>query len=163
MVYATCFWHSPKGSSLVLEDQVVQVHQKHLTAFEVWKPACPLSGTSMLTLFMQNDVWCNCSHNTNFQTLRRLFPGRRFSHCADITWQLAHLMWQYQSTDYGATSKARWNIWNVYCHYWWLKKKNKFRSVSKGSQKKFYSFFMLLLQCYDILSVTTAGVYWLMG
>jgi hypothetical protein len=35
--------------------------QKHLTLFEMWKPACPPCGSSMLTVIMCSDVWSTVS------------------------------------------------------------------------------------------------------
>ena len=34
-----------------------RVHHKHLPVFEIWKLACPLSATSILTVIMYSDVW----------------------------------------------------------------------------------------------------------
>jgi hypothetical protein len=37
--------------------ELYRVRQKHLTVFEMWKPAWPLRGASILTVTMYSDVW----------------------------------------------------------------------------------------------------------
>jgi hypothetical protein len=36
---------------------LIQVRQKHLTVFEISKPACPLCGASVLTVIVHSAVW----------------------------------------------------------------------------------------------------------
>jgi hypothetical protein len=54
--------HNNSNVSVILECNAAllskyRLHQKHLTAFEIWKPMCLLSATSILTVINYSDVW----------------------------------------------------------------------------------------------------------
>jgi hypothetical protein len=69
-----CSWCNPKGSFLVIawwDEWASQAHQKHLMAFQIWKPACPLPAGSVLTVVVNTDVWSSAEvqyFNQNFDT-----------------------------------------------------------------------------------------------
>ena len=56
----TCSWCSPKGSflgSVRWGEWASQAYQKHMMAFEIWKPSCPLPTDSVLTVVVNTHVW----------------------------------------------------------------------------------------------------------
>ena len=59
------------------------VRQKHQTVFEVWKPAYPLRGASIITVIMYSDVW-SCWSAVQCKTAVRKWnclPRQSQQHC----------------------------------------------------------------------------------
>jgi len=128
------------------------------THYGIWNliTNLPSDSTLILIVFMHDPVASKCSYSTDFHarsqysdSFQIFFSFRGHHLCFNPPPPTCFIL-QYHTTYCQITSKGRY-LKHVYTNIDILH--NEFRSVLKGSSKKFYNFFWHFL-------VATVGVYW---
>ena len=151
-----CFWLSPKGSSLVLQDQA-----SRLARWCLWSEKCVClvklswghAWKSVLYEQLLQTPWCITMVSTKAPLNRQAVF--QFKICSDIFGTPSaptHLILQNQTTTFGVTSKVRYTKRILQMLMTW---DSKFRNLFRGSIKKCYGVLQLPFHCSCSSDVTT--------